>query len=160
MGVILFCLHCVQFAASLACNYGSDMPDNRDIISKGDQYYVVPDLFGNAAPTKITRPAMNSPDSQILALVAASIAGLKDLSKVLLDERGSPSEVAAIESHLSRFKLWARGLGAHRVSGTRSLEYRLREASFSRRHLVFLIEDLKTLICTEGMYLRKISWRF
>lgn len=102
---------------------------------------------------------MNSQDSQIPTLVGASVAGFNELSKVL-DEHGSLCEVATAESHLSRFKLWARRFGAHCVSGPRSLEHRLRDASSLRKHLVSLLEDPKTLIFTEGIYLRKISWCF
>lgn len=94
---------------------------------------------------------MNAQKSQISTLVAASLTGLNELFAVL-GVSGSPSEVATAESHLSRFKLWAGSLGAHRISGTRSLEYRLRDASSIRMHLVSLLEDLKSLIFTEGKH--------
>lgn len=92
---------------------------------------------------------MNNQKPQIPNLVAAGLTGLNDLF-TSLSAHGSPSEVASIESHLSRFKLWAGSLGAHRVSGTRSLEYRLRDASSIRKHLVSLLEDLTKLIVIEG----------
>ncbi|KAK3948959.1 hypothetical protein QBC32DRAFT_201193, partial [Pseudoneurospora amorphoporcata] len=51
-----------------------------------------------------------------------------------------------VSSLLTRFKLWAGNLGAHRASGTRSLEYKLRDASMLRDHIVSLLQDLCTSI--------------
>ncbi|OAA36708.1 transcription factor Cys6 [Beauveria brongniartii RCEF 3172] len=45
-------------------------------------------------------------------------------------------------SHAAKFKLWAGSLGAHRSSGSRSLMYRLRDASFIRNHILSLLQDL------------------
>lgn len=94
---------------------------------------------------------MNVQKPQIPSLVAAGLSGLNQLL-VALAACGLPSTVATVESHLSRFKLWAGSLGAHRISGTRSLEYRLRDASSIRKHLTSLLEDLRNLILTEGIY--------
>ncbi|KAI1662740.1 hypothetical protein F4813DRAFT_341731 [Daldinia decipiens] len=47
-------------------------------------------------------------------------------------------------SHLARFKLWAGNLGAHRQSGSRSLEYRLRDASSLRKYITSLLLQLRS----------------
>jgi len=59
-------------------------------------------------------------------------------------------EGAVVVSHLARFKLWVGTLGAHRLSGSRSLEYRLRDASSIKNHVVTLLRDLCDSV-DEGM---------
>ena len=49
-------------------------------------------------------------------------------------------------SHLARFRLWAGSLGAHRLSGYRSLEYRLRDASSLHRRVISLLRDFNGLL--------------
>lgn len=92
---------------------------------------------------------MNTQKERIPTLVANGLDGLQQLLTEL-GASGSPYEAAAVESYVARFKLWAGSLGAHRTSGTRSLEYRLRDASSIRMHLVSLLEDLNTLVLREG----------
>ncbi len=80
-------------------------------------------------------------ECQIAQLVARSVLSFKTLISALGEDH--QARVPAAASHLARFKLWAGRLGAHRPSGTRSLEYRLRDASFIRNHVVSLPEHLK-----------------
>lgn len=92
---------------------------------------------------------MSVQKEQIPSLVADGINGLQQLLLILRDGSASSGE-AAVESSLARFKLWAGSLGAHRASGSRSLQYRLRDASSIRTLLVSLLEDLSRLVLNEG----------
>lgn len=92
---------------------------------------------------------MNVPKEQIPSLVADSMSGLHELLTVLSDGGTSPG-TGVVESFFERFKLWAGSLGAHRVSGSRSLQYRLRDASSIRTLLISLLEDLSKLVLKEG----------
>lgn len=83
-------------------------------------------------------PNENRPQSQIALLVAHAISSFNTLISTLENHQVQ----ASASSTLSRFKLWAGNLGAHRPSGNRSLEYRLRDASFIRNHLISLLNDL------------------
>ncbi|KAK7413084.1 hypothetical protein QQX98_008032 [Neonectria punicea] len=76
---------------------------------------------------------------QIATLVARSLASFETLTSVLTDDHALSLQVS---SCLARFKLWAGNLGAHRPSGSRSLEYRLRDASRIRQHVISLLRDL------------------
>ncbi|KAJ3459400.1 hypothetical protein MRS44_015473 [Fusarium solani] len=69
-------------------------------------------------------------EPQIAALVARSLTSFKALTSMLQDDHARASQAS---SCLSRFKLWVGNLGAHRQSGSRSLEYRLRDASNIRK---------------------------
>lgn len=92
---------------------------------------------------------MDGKKDQIASLVADGINGLQQLLTSFTD--GSTSAGAtAVESSLVRFKLWAGSLGAHRASGSRSLQYRLRDASSVRTLVVSLLEDLNILVLREG----------
>lgn len=92
---------------------------------------------------------MDTKKDHIPSLVADGMNGLQQLLTSLSD--GSESAgAAAVESSLVRFKLWAGSLGAHRASGSRSLQYRLRDASSIRTLLVSLLEDLNRLVLSEG----------
>ncbi|KAM4057288.1 hypothetical protein HRG_004113 [Hirsutella rhossiliensis] len=78
-------------------------------------------------------------EPQIATLVVRSVSEFKTLILALKDRR---TQIPIASSHLARFKLWAGSLGAHRPSGSRSLEYRLRDASFIRNHIISLLRDL------------------
>lgn len=97
---------------------------------------------------------MSRPNEQIPALVAGNLNGLGRMCE-LLESQAQPSQSLA-QSYLARFKLWAGSLGAHRTSGTRSLEYRLRDASSIRKHLVSLLQELKDLVEEEGRQFKLI----
>lgn len=84
----------------------------------------------------------------IPTLVACNLDALERLH-ALLESHHQPSQSLG-QSYLARFKLWAGTLGAHRTSGTRSLEYRLRDASSIREHLVSLLQELKDMVVQEG----------
>ena len=78
-------------------------------------------------------------EPQIAALVARSLTSFKALTSTLQDDHTRASQSS---SCLARFKLWAGNLGAHRPSGSRSLEYRLRDASNIRKLVISLLQDL------------------
>ncbi|RSL91798.1 hypothetical protein CEP51_000020 [Fusarium floridanum] len=78
-------------------------------------------------------------EPQIAALVARSLTSFKALTSTLQDDHSRASQAS---SCLARFKLWAGNLGAHRPSGSRSLEYRLRDASNIRKLVISLLQDL------------------
>ncbi|UKZ50250.1 hypothetical protein TrVGV298_004507 [Trichoderma virens] len=81
--------------------------------------------------------------TQIAPLVNRSLASLKVLVESV---SSSQDECSIARSHLARFKLWTGGLGAHRSSGGRSLEHRLRDSSFVRNHIVSLLQELLSSI--------------
>ncbi|KAJ4022860.1 hypothetical protein NW752_003315 [Fusarium irregulare] len=75
----------------------------------------------------------------IAGLVNHILALFESLTLALEDDHKQASQVRL---YLSRFKLWAGNLGAHRGSGSRSLEYRLRDASYIRKLVISLLSDL------------------
>ncbi|KAI0861776.1 hypothetical protein F4860DRAFT_513568 [Xylaria cubensis] len=76
---------------------------------------------------------------QIAILVSQNI----DSAKVLLSSLAPHvDQYSRVASQLARFKLWVGSLGAHRWSGRRSLDYRLRDASSIRQHIVLLLDQL------------------
>ncbi|KAH7242650.1 hypothetical protein BKA59DRAFT_546922 [Fusarium tricinctum] len=75
----------------------------------------------------------------IAPLVARILASFKTLTSTLQYDHAHASQIS---SSLARFKLWAGNLGAHRKSGSRSLEYRLRDASHIRKLVISLLQDL------------------
>ncbi|KAI3331719.1 hypothetical protein HD806DRAFT_478108 [Xylariaceae sp. AK1471] len=76
---------------------------------------------------------------QIATLVNRNIGSIKNLTSTLPADGVQYSKAA---SQLARLKLWAGSLGAHRESGSRSLDYRLRDASSIRKHIILLLEQL------------------
>ncbi|KAF7538503.1 hypothetical protein G7054_g2862 [Neopestalotiopsis clavispora] len=80
---------------------------------------------------------------QIAPLVIGNLQGLKSLVGSTELAQESKSNVS---SHLARFKLWSASLGAHRDTGTRALEYRLRDASSIRNQVLSLLKDLSSVI--------------
>ena len=80
---------------------------------------------------------------RISALVVRILSKFKTLVSALADDQ---TQTSTATSHQARFKLWAGSLGAHRPSGYRSLEYRLRDASFIRNHVASLLRDLSNSI--------------
>ncbi|KAK3386875.1 hypothetical protein B0H63DRAFT_468525 [Podospora didyma] len=81
--------------------------------------------------------------SEIAALANSALTTFKALIASL---DPSLAEAASASSHLARLKLWVGSLGAHRSSGYRSLEYRLRDASSIRDHITSLLRDVCQLI--------------
>lgn len=90
-------------------------------------------------------------NEKIHDLVASNLDGLRRLCS-LFESQDQPSQ-SLVQSYLARFKLWAGSLGAHRTSGSRSLEYRLRDASSIRKHLLSLLKELKDIVVKEGKYI-------
>jgi hypothetical protein len=77
------------------------------------------------------------------ATIAAAVSRCLLSFEILLSALVSDGdERATAASHLARFKLWVGTLGAHRESGSRSLEYRLRDASSIKNHIASLLQDL------------------
>lgn len=102
---------------------------------------------------------MSEPNEQIPDLVASNLDGLARLCS-LFESQYQTSQYSP-QSYLARFKLWTGSMGAHRTSGTRSIEYRLRDASSIRKHLISLLQDLKDMVVEEGKYLTlqsKLRW--
>ncbi|KAK3946882.1 hypothetical protein QBC32DRAFT_387273, partial [Pseudoneurospora amorphoporcata] len=82
-------------------------------------------------------------EEKISSLVSRGFSTLKSLIETLEDGIETEEEsIALASSHLERFRLWVGSLGAHRESGPRSLEYKLRDASLIRKHIVTLLQDL------------------
>lgn len=88
-------------------------------------------------------------EPQIAPLVKRSFVSFQILSD---SASSNQDECSIVRSHLSRFKLWVGSLGAHRSSGGRSLEYRLRDSSFVRNHIVSLLQDLVSSIDEGGHF--------
>ncbi|KAI1735318.1 hypothetical protein F4680DRAFT_307303 [Xylaria scruposa] len=80
---------------------------------------------------------------QIAILVNQNLDSINVLLSSLAARKEHHSKAA---SQLARFKLWAGSLGAHRRSGRRSLDHRLRDASSIRRHVVMLLDQLRETI--------------
>ncbi|KAJ3473627.1 hypothetical protein NLG97_g10210 [Lecanicillium saksenae] len=78
-------------------------------------------------------------ESRFAVLVNRGLALFKSLVAGLDHDVTNRSVVVSLAA---KFKLWAGSLGAHRSSGSRSLEYRLRDASFVRNHILSLLQDL------------------
>ncbi|KAI0183940.1 hypothetical protein EV127DRAFT_445570 [Xylaria flabelliformis] len=76
---------------------------------------------------------------QIGILVRQNINSAKVLLSSLATHKDHYSKAA---SQIARFKLWAGSLGAHRRSGRGTLDYRLRDASSIRQHVVMLLDQL------------------
>lgn len=82
-------------------------------------------------------------------LVRRALAAFRSLESVV--EIDDPANAKTLRLHLSRFKLWAGSVGAHRPSGHRSLEYRLSGALIIRNHVVNLLGDICKYL-HEGWY--------
>ncbi|KAF3071412.1 hypothetical protein CFAM422_006400 [Trichoderma lentiforme] len=82
-------------------------------------------------------------EPKIAPLVNRSLTLFETLSDSLSSNQG---ECSTTRSHLARFRLWVGSLGAHRASGGRSLEYRLRDSSFVRNHIISLLQELVSSI--------------
>ncbi|GAW16547.1 hypothetical protein ANO14919_059770 [Xylariales sp. No.14919] len=80
---------------------------------------------------------------EIATLVKKDISLMKNLALSLAADE---ARYSAATSQLARFKLWAGSLGAHRESGHRSLDYRLRDASSIRLHVTLLLRQLGNAI--------------
>ncbi|KAK4177089.1 hypothetical protein QBC36DRAFT_310460 [Triangularia setosa] len=104
-------------------------------------------------------------ESTIAAHVSASLNSFQDLLAVVgslsaLQDDSSQEDVGSlsalsrqvIQNELSRFKVWAGNIGAHR-SGRASLDYRLRDASNIRSQVVALLQDL-----IESLNDERIPW--
>lgn len=86
-------------------------------------------------------PSQN--DSRISILVVQCLSSFRSIVSALgaRHTQGSAA-VCNAASHEARFKLWVGTFGAHRSSGARSLQYRLRDASSLRNHIIALLQDL------------------
>lgn len=94
-------------------------------------------------------PLMES-KPQIARLVTEGFRSFKSLIQSLESHPDSPPQYRPLVSSYSmRYKLWVASLGAHRPSGTRSLEYKLRDASGIRDNVISLLQDLGAAI-TQG----------
>lgn len=79
----------------------------------------------------------------ISSLSTRGISALKALLGAVEEQPDANPEIRSlVSSLLTRFKLWVGNLGAHRPSGIRSLEYKLRDASMVQNHVVSLLQDL------------------
>lgn len=96
---------------------------------------------------------------RIPSLVRNSLSDLERLSYTLGNSAHYSTEPDITRSHLSKLKLWSGSLGAHRVAGTRSLSYRLRDASSIRRTVLFLLENLERYV-KEGKWLERAHKQF
>ncbi|OAA58663.1 Homeodomain-like protein [Cordyceps fumosorosea ARSEF 2679] len=94
-----------------------------------------------------TEPGQMLLESRFAVLVNRGLALFKSLVAGLSDDAVNRSQAV---SHAAKFKLWAGSLGAHRSFGSRSLEYRLRDASFIRNHILSVLQDLSISLITGG----------
>lgn len=84
---------------------------------------------------------------QIPSLAHTSLSGLESLTRMIGNTLpASAAETSNAGSHLAKLKLWSGSVGAHHISGARSLEYRLGDASFIRQTFVSLLEHLNGYI--------------
>lgn len=78
--------------------------------------------------------------TSISKLVSTALAKFESLEQIA--EADLPDQAKGIRSSLTRFKLWAGSVGAHRSYGHRSLEYRLSGTSIIRDHVAKLLDDV------------------
>lgn len=78
--------------------------------------------------------------SSISKLVSTALAKFESLQQIV--EAHVPDQATGVRSNLTRFKLWAGSVGAHRSYGHRSLEYRLSGTSIIRGHVATLLDDV------------------
>lgn len=95
--------------------------------------------------------SQGEPQPPIATIVSYGLSSFEALLSAL---DGTLPERSAAVSHLARFRLWAGSLGAHRPSGSRSLAYRLRDASTIKNHVISLLQDLCESV-DEG----KLRWK-
>lgn len=85
--------------------------------------------------------------AEISQQVSQGFLSFKFLIQSLEDDPNSPTQYRSLlSSHLMRYKLWVASLGAHRSSGTSSLEHKLRDASGIRNNVISLLQDLCRLL--------------
>lgn len=81
-----------------------------------------------------------SDDLKIAPFVGSILLTFKHLT-ANLKGHGGP-QASLVNSSLARFKLWPASSGASWVRGTRSLEYKLQDASPLRNHVISLLKNL------------------
>lgn len=86
-----------------------------------------------------SEPSSSAKEPNLASLVSSSLISFKKLASTL---RTDDSKSSRVSYCLMRFKLWASNLGAHVPYGSRSLEYRLRDATQLRKYVVSLLRDL------------------
>lgn len=88
----------------------------------------------------ISEANFGSEMSSISKLVSTALAKFESLEQFA--EANVPDQATGVRSNLTRFKLWAGSVGAHRSYGHRSLEYRLSGTSIIRDHVATLLDDV------------------
>jgi hypothetical protein len=89
------------------------------------------------------KPSKARGDPTIASLVVHNLKALTSLADTIKPANESTSLAG---SQLARFKLWSASLGAHRATGNRALEYRLRDASSIKNQVLSLLQDLSTVL--------------
>lgn len=87
----------------------------------------------------------------------ASFNDLCSVLKSLVDSENEGVTLKNIENERGRFRVWAGNIGAHRIGGRASLDYRLREASDVKSEVVQILDYLRrTVIRCEYTHFSKI----
>jgi hypothetical protein len=107
--------------------------------------------YPHPTPTAIRDQTMSGPKVRqgldSASGISASVRNaLRSLEELIAAGGLSPAQESTASSHLARFRLWAGSLGAYRSYGSRSLQYRLRDAPTIRRHIISLLQDLNALL--------------
>ncbi|KAF3017131.1 hypothetical protein E8E14_010089 [Neopestalotiopsis sp. 37M] len=89
------------------------------------------------------KPSGARSDPTIASLVVHNLKALTSLADTL---KPAHEYTSLAGSQLARFKLWSASLGAHRATGNRALEYRLRDASSIKNQILSLLQDLSTVL--------------
>ncbi|OAQ87530.1 hypothetical protein VFPBJ_01570 [Purpureocillium lilacinum] len=82
--------------------------------------------------------------------IASHVESCLDLFHLVTDQVGNASDATEtfwrdISDERTRFKVWAGNIGAHNT-GMSSLDYRLRDSSHIRTHVIRLLQDLDELL--------------
>lgn len=78
--------------------------------------------------------------ADISTLVGDCLAAFTQAESGSLIQESSQDD--ALANEFARFKIWAGNLSAHRPTGGRSLEYRLRDSKNLRARVISLLTDL------------------
>jgi hypothetical protein len=83
---------------------------------------------------------MAAPTANIADVIARC---LDAFSQIIVKFKSEDAQAhTRVESCQTRFRLWAGTMGAHQSSGGKSLEYRLRDTSWIKKHLLGLLNQL------------------
>lgn len=128
------------------------MSGDPGIMNFSHNYHQLPIPVHATSHSKFTAVSFHVMGMEKIPVIPSLVQSCRQEFETLASrlEHGDTGQGTNAKSHFARFKLWAGSVGAHRVSGMRSLTYRLRDASTIRTQVISLLEDVKRHI-NEGI---------